>query len=308
MASGNSIGYGPSSTPTNQFQHLLFNGDGRKFDQWEVRIMGYLRIKKLKKVVCPEDINSLPTDDATNNELAFAEICQFLDETSLSLVMRDARDDGRKALKIIREHYAGRSKPRIITLYTELTSLAKKPNESVTDYILRAERAATSLKDAGETISDSLLVSMCLKGLPEEFKPLIVIITQKDPAYTFEQFKKALRNYEENERSRSNQFVKSSGKTNDRILKNKDGGTIRCFKCRMEGHKANVCPKRGENGANHVNHPRMRIISVENVIKRRKPWLRKMTKYMCSLKLMTILCLNQTSRIHIWWTVVRPHI
>ena len=81
MSSDTVTGYGPSSNPSNQWQHLCFNGDERKFDQWEIRILGYLRIKKLKDVVCPADPENLPQDDATNNELAFAEICQFLDET-----------------------------------------------------------------------------------------------------------------------------------------------------------------------------------------------------------------------------------
>ena len=47
------------------------------------------------------DENNRPGDDRNTNELAFAE---FLDETSLSLVMRDACNDGRKALKILREN------------------------------------------------------------------------------------------------------------------------------------------------------------------------------------------------------------
>ena len=38
-------------------------------------------------------------------------------------MMRDAKDDGRKAIEILREHYAGKGKPRVIALYTELTSL-----------------------------------------------------------------------------------------------------------------------------------------------------------------------------------------
>ena len=236
MASSVLTGYGPSSSPANQFQHLLFNGDARKFDQWEVRIMGYLKIKKLKKVMFPEDMNALPADDAEKNELVFAEICQFLDETSLSLVMRDARDKGREAMQILREHYVGGSKPRIISLYTELTSLSKNKDESITDYVIRAERASTSLNDAGEKVSDSLLVSMCLKGLPEDFKPFIVLATQKEPAYTFSQFKQALRNYEETDKSRSHQ--KGSNKAGDRILKAK------CFGCNSEEHKIADCPKK----------------------------------------------------------------
>ena len=53
---------------------------------------------------------------AKKNENAYAELIQFLDDRSLGLVMSEARDNGYEALKILREHYAGRSKPRIITL------------------------------------------------------------------------------------------------------------------------------------------------------------------------------------------------
>ena len=101
-----------------------------------------MRLQKLKDVI----LKPLSEDvDASKNEEAFAELIQFLDDKSLSLVMRDALDDGRKSLNILRSHYAGNSKPRIIALYTELTSLVKQPNESVTDYIIRAETAAVAL-------------------------------------------------------------------------------------------------------------------------------------------------------------------
>ena len=82
--------------------------------------------------------------------------------------MREARYDGRKALAILREHYLGRSKPRIIGIYHELCSLnIMNYHESTTDYILRAEQAAAALKTAGEEVSDALLVAMIIKGLPQ---------------------------------------------------------------------------------------------------------------------------------------------
>ena len=77
-----------------------------------------------------------PIDNAASaekNENAYAELIQFLDDRYLGLVMSETRDNGYEALKILREHYAGRSKPRIITLYHQLTTLKKKESEDVTE-------------------------------------------------------------------------------------------------------------------------------------------------------------------------------
>ena len=62
----------------------------------------------------------------------------------------------------------------------------------MTDYMIRAETASNSLKTAGETVSDSLLIAMILKGLPSEFKTFSTIVTQKDKQMTFAEFKVAL--------------------------------------------------------------------------------------------------------------------
>ena len=75
-------------------------------------------------------------------------------------MLRDARDDGRRALEILREHYQGKGKPRIITLYTELTSLKKQGNETIVDYVIRAETSATALREVDEVISDALLIAI----------------------------------------------------------------------------------------------------------------------------------------------------
>lgn len=95
-------------------------------------------------------------------------------------MIREANNDGRKALRVLREHYQGKGNPRIIALYTELTSLHMGEGETTTDYIIRAETAATSLKAAGEVISDGLLVAMTLKGLPTSYKTFATIVMQKE--------------------------------------------------------------------------------------------------------------------------------
>ena len=196
---GNSTGYGPAS---GRWTRLQFDGDERKFEQWEFRFLGYMLLSKLKSTVLP------PTEDETaedpeKQELAFAEMIQFLDDKSLGIVMRDAKDNGRKALKLLREHYAGSSKPRIISMYTELTNLKKNPKESVTDYVIRTEKVATALRAAGEVINDGLLIAMVLKGLPEEYSSFVVVTTQNETQQAdFSKFKTALRSFEDTEQSR----------------------------------------------------------------------------------------------------------
>ena len=111
--------------------------------------------------------------------------------------MREAPNDGRKAFKILKDHYRPKGKPRIIALYTKLTSLNKNHNESMTDYIIRAETTASSLRDAGKTVSDGLLIAMVLKGLPAAYKPFVTVVTQSPSTTTFQEFNVSLRNYEE---------------------------------------------------------------------------------------------------------------
>ena len=80
-------------------------------------VLRYMLLKNLKNIIVPGDTDP----DASKNKEAFAELIQFLDDRSLSLVMQEAKDNGKKALKILRDHYRGKGKQRKITLYTELT-------------------------------------------------------------------------------------------------------------------------------------------------------------------------------------------
>ena len=100
-----STGYGPRSD--SRWKRLTFNGDENEYEFWEAKFLGHLRMLKLKTTILPSED---PPDEAKNEE-CYAELIQFLDDKSLSLVIRDAADDGRKALKILREHYASQSKP-----------------------------------------------------------------------------------------------------------------------------------------------------------------------------------------------------
>ena len=151
-----STGYGLSSSRMNR---LYFDGDVQKYELWEEKFLAYMLLKDLKKTVLP--LQSGTTDaegHGDKNEKAYAELIQLLDDTSLQLVMRDGKDDGRASLQILRTHYKGKGKTRLLSLYAELGTLLKSPSDSITEYVLKGEKAAAAIRNAGEAISDVLNV------------------------------------------------------------------------------------------------------------------------------------------------------
>ena len=227
MATTNSTGYGPR-------RGLLFDGNESKYELWEVKFLGYMRLQKLYDIFVRLESEKEPPNEERQAD-AFAELVQCLDNRSLSLVIRDARDDGRKALEILRQHYQGKGKPRVIALYTELTSLKKRENESAMDYMLHAEKSATALRDAEEVISDALLIAMVLKGLPNEYNMFTTVIVQREKQMTFAEFKSALPSHEESAKTLDMKNV------NENVMFAKQKFDGNCFKCGRKGHKSLEC-------------------------------------------------------------------
>ena len=262
-----SRGYGPSVR-----NRLHFDGDERNFELWYVKFMGYMTLRGLRDIIEPPPPSSTNTPSTTTttegggtdntavttgtgttttdpdpvkNAEAYSELILYIDNRSLSLIMRDADNDGRKAMKILKEHYMGKGKPRILTLWCELTSLTKGREESLTDYIIGAENAASALRTAGEVVSDALLIAMVLKGLPSHYKPFEVVITQNTKDVTFAEFKVALRNYEDTEKargSRDNQKNEDSVKHFHPPRNMGNDKPIICHHCGVPGHKSPQCP------------------------------------------------------------------
>ena len=121
-------GYGHARISSN-YDGLHFSGDEKQWELWEERFMAYIRQKKLYDVIQPAEADAAV--DAGKNAEAYAELVRCLDDRSLGLIMRDAKNDGRKAMQLLRTHYAGSGKARIIMLYNQLTSLCKSSNEDM---------------------------------------------------------------------------------------------------------------------------------------------------------------------------------
>lgn len=237
---------------------LIFDGSEDKYELWETRFLGHLHIRKLKGTILNEPAAGASADqltqDGAKNADCYAELTRLLDDKSLSLIRHDATDDGRKALKILREHYSGKSKPRIINLYTSLTKLSMAESESVTDYMIRAENVITALRDAGETMSDGLTIAMILNGLPDTFKPLAVHVTQNEDTVTFTDFKRRLRIYEEAEKMKPAESAdnvmktcvkQGRGPTKTHVGNRKgEDADLTCYRCGTKGHKSRGCSRK----------------------------------------------------------------
>ena len=169
--------------------------------------------------------------------------------------MTDCKNDGRAALKVLREHYQNAEKPRVLTLYEELTTLRMTEEKDTTDFVIRAERATNGLRSAGETISDNLVIAMLLKGLPKAYKPFVVVHTQLDKYKTLVQFKAALTNYANTEAvrtpSQASALTASKQSTRPQSQTLQQG---QCLSCGKNGHRSRDYRKKTKLSCNYCQN------------------------------------------------------
>ena len=93
MSASTLTGYGPSHA-----HRLYFDGNEEKYELWEVKFKAYLCTRKLLSVVTGQREET--ANFRKRNQKVYAELVQVLDDKSLSLIIRDAADDGKRAMEI----------------------------------------------------------------------------------------------------------------------------------------------------------------------------------------------------------------
>ena len=88
---------------------------------------------------------------------------------------------------------------------------------------------------------------MVLRGFPVSYNSFIVVITQSTKDYSFMEFKSAIRNLSENEKSSSSTASSSNHVSNrDNVMKyttmQSSKRVVQCYGCKKEGHYGRSCP------------------------------------------------------------------
>ena len=153
------------ATEAEKRRCLQFSGEEDDFAYWSEKFEGYMHNKKLRGQLLGTDASN---DDEKYN--VWAELVQCLDKRSIMMLKSECKGNGPEAWKRLTAHFSSSETPRVMNLLEQLTSLSLKPTEEMTDYLIRAETLSSSLEVAGEKISEKLLVSVVLKGLPDSYE------------------------------------------------------------------------------------------------------------------------------------------
>ena len=94
-------------------------------------------------------------------------------------------------------------RPRLQILISDLTNLRKYNNESLVDYITRAEDMQLNLSEVDESISEKMFVSILLKGLPREFECFCTLVNNGQDK-TLDEIKRDLIKFESEKRNDRN--------------------------------------------------------------------------------------------------------
>ena len=257
-----------------QLRWLAFSGKGEDFPAWSERFLAFCRTKNLYRTVLGKDIpppEIAPLADGaegpaiaehtrqvatrekeiadmdTRKDTVWCYLAMSLDTTSLMYVRHDCRNedgtsDGTKAWKMLQTRFCNIEKTTVRTMMAQLSQLKMCDPETMPEYLIRGQELATRVRQSGEQLSDSLLSTMVLNGLPDRFNQF-AIQESFDPSTDFAQLRDRLESFniarcpDRHEPPHIAMAMKGT-----RVSSAKPKGS--CFVCGISGHFAKQCYKR----------------------------------------------------------------
>ena len=133
----------------------------------------------------------------------WCEIVPSLDKRSATF-LRPYKKDDRKAWAVLCDRHKSFERPRLQQLIEELTNLKMIANESVIDYIARAEELQSNLREFDEQVSEPMLITIILNGLTDDFDNFVTICKFSKDEQILDSIKRDLVKFENEKGQRSN--------------------------------------------------------------------------------------------------------
>ena len=181
-----SSGYGPR-IPFKQF-----DGSPDNYEDWEDAFISSLRLLGLHVGLTKYSHERTEGFDlAKCQRNIYDYLTNVLDKSSHGIIRRGAKEDGAKALKLLRSHYVRETDSRIHVLWRTLVN-NKMGDKSVTEYLSTIDETLSHLRAVQEKVSDALAVICTLDGLSPKFSNFVEVANQRSPQYDYSQLKIAL--------------------------------------------------------------------------------------------------------------------
>ena len=185
------------------------------------------------------------------------------------MLKSECKGNGPEAWKRLTAHFSSSETPRVMNLLEQLTSLSLKPTEAMTDYLIRAETLPSSLEVAGEKISEKLLVSVVLKGLPDSYEYFKTVHDFSKTHTPLSDLKKALKIFPDSQKLKdcgnsSNTMSEAALFVSRDKSKNISG---KCFRCNKSGHMKSSCTVKQCSFARSSDTMRLSVFRSQNWIK-----------------------------------------
>ena len=146
------------------------------------------------------------------------------------MFFRPYQGNGSKAWDVLRKRFKSFERPRLQKLISELTTLKKNRNETVIEYLTRAEEIQYNLEQVNEGVSEKMLISIILKGLPKQFETFSTIAKISRDEKSLDELKRDLVNFD----SERQVIEKEHAFNNENRV---------WFKCHKRGHVSKECRK-----------------------------------------------------------------
>lgn len=184
--------------------------------------------------------------DPEVSERALATIALHVDKRNFSLIRKC--ETAKEAWVALKKAFDDNGFAREISLLRKMCSIWLSDCDSVENYLDQLFTTAQSLEEIGFTVEDRWLIGLMLKGLPEDYDPLVMSLENCGVELTADMVKSKIIQNVNVKRSRSTEdkglamAAKNGAKVNKK--------NITCFKCNKKGHYSYECDAADDEDAN----------------------------------------------------------